>query len=37
MNNITVTVELCADDRARLDNILEALKQPKVEPAKVSR
>jgi cell division septation protein DedD len=25
MNNITVTVELCAEDRARLDNILEAL------------
>lgn len=25
MNNITVTVELCAEDRARLDNILAAL------------
>ena len=28
MNNIKVTVELCAEDRARLDGILEALKQP---------
>ena len=26
MNNINVIVELCAEDRARLDNILEALK-----------
>lgn len=25
MNNITMTVELCAEDRARLDKILEAL------------
>jgi hypothetical protein len=25
MNNITVTVELCAEDRARLDKIFEAL------------
>lgn len=33
MNNITVTVELCAADRARLDSILEALKQPHITPA----
>lgn len=33
MNSITVTVELCAEDRARLDSILEALKQPHVSPA----
>lgn len=26
MNNINVTIELCAEDRARLDNILEALR-----------
>lgn len=27
MNTITMTVELCAEDRARLDSILEQLKQ----------
>lgn len=33
MSNITVTVELCAEDRARLDNILESLKHPHIRPA----
>ena len=32
MNNITLTIELCAEDRARLDNILEALKGSAVVP-----
>lgn len=37
MNNITVTVELCPEDRQRLDNILKALtggQAPSVEPKK---
>lgn len=33
MNNITVTIELCAEDRARLDNIHAALKSAMVLPA----
>lgn len=32
MNNINVTIELCAEDRARLDNILEALRGAAVVP-----
>lgn len=31
-NNINVTIELCAEDRARLDNILEALRGAAVVP-----
>lgn len=33
MNNITLTVELCAEDRARLDNIFAAIKSAIVLPA----
>lgn len=33
MNNITLTVELCAEDRARLDNILAALQKSPLERA----
>lgn len=33
MNNITVTIELCAEDRARLDNILAALQKSPLERA----
>lgn len=32
MNNINVTIELCAEDRARLDNILGALQGLTVTP-----
>lgn len=33
MNNIIVTIELCAEDRARLDNILAALQKHPIERA----
>lgn len=33
MNNITLTIELCQEDRARLDNLLAAIKSAIVLPA----
>ena len=33
MNNITLTIELCQEDRARLDNILTALQKSPLERA----
>lgn len=33
MNNITLTIELCQEDRARLDNILAALEGQAVAPS----
>jgi len=34
MNKLTLTIELCAEDRARLDNILEALRGQAGTPCK---